>query len=175
MKTNAWHYNNAIKELEEERQVTVKELCGLSEKESLHCWLQEAVDTINEMKAEGVYPYNIDVADRLIKKGIMGGHSVVYGSQQHLDHLRIKKLYEDMFADGWLSIHDITLEDHGKKAIMSGSQDSDFLTTTKDNEKIKLVCTDSPVGLEIGYMRPKMRTRYFRVGITDDLFIKLIK
>ena len=75
-----------------------------------------------------------------------------------------------MKVDGYMPCQDITEDMHGKKAFLTGTITRDWLSSKKEDEEVKLVCK----GDDIGYQKPRQRTRFYIFCFHQDLFIKLL-
>ena len=194
--TKAYHYNQAVKELAQTPQRTDGELLNLIGRTGtakLHdypehrVWLTgfscTAIFLINEMEASGKTAYNADIEMKLINRLGLEGKTLsegqkdvigecVYNSQVVNRANKTMAHYETMKAQGFTPFHDITEAEHGKKALVTGKLENDLLTFNHNDMSVRLVCYPNNGG--IGYARPRMRTRYIPVGVSD-LFFKIIK
>jgi hypothetical protein len=185
MKTKSYNYNEAVKNKAEERLLTSDQTVKYIQSSEIpldwESYSKRAVEVIKDIQDKDDVAYNSDVADILLKKlGLSSELSapikkkakrIVYNSQSKYRAKKTIELYKKMLADGYIHCSDITEDMDGKKALLTGKITMDFLSSTKKDEPIKLVCRDDVKG----YQKPRQRTRFYRFGIDEDLFIKVIK
>ena len=200
--TKSWNYNKAVKDLVDARELTSEQVRTFfslkngeeagtikhNDKESqleksiggFDCWYKVAIEATEAVKKTGAYPYLAHVADKMLD--LMGiayakesetvrkrAEHIVYGTNVYMRAKSTIEKYDKMLAAGYIHTDDCTDDMHGKMALLSGTSEHDWLTIRKNDEKIKLYIK----GDMRGYMRPRMRTRYFTFGIGNDQFIKL--
>jgi hypothetical protein len=180
MQTNAYSYNHALHNIAETQQIESDEAAAIingTGKVSLHLHCIEADIADARVREQGKYPYNSDVARVLLNilkipettETLDRAETIVYGSSHYRDAQDAIKLYEDMEASGYISIHDITHDMDNKKALLSGKMTLDWMTSKKENEPVVLVNH----GKVYGYRKPRMRTRYYTPQLDANLFVKL--
>jgi hypothetical protein len=180
METNAWKYRDAARTLREGRTITdgqAKTLIEGEEKIGFDVFREEDVAAYLEVAGKGETPYTSMMADRILASLSMEKSDTAHRRAETLAYNASKiasargtiEKYDRMVEQGYMPIHDITREHHGRKALLAGTITHDWLTTRKDDEPVKLVCNDD----RIGYQRPRMRTRFFRAPVDADLFVKL--
>ena len=163
--TIAWNK----KEAEIEKALNNEGYCQIYNKES-----KEAEEIV---KATGAYPYNSLVAEKLldilglndIKNYKKRAEHIVYGTNRHYRHIKDIELYQKYWNDGYISIQDITNEDNGKKALLTGVVEGDLFAHKKVDEKVRLVCDNNHLGYQT-----KGQSRKYHMASTNDLFIKII-
>jgi hypothetical protein len=182
METNAWHYREAERTIGKTQSIGRGEAIAIAEgtdKVSLSLYLPEVRDAIAAIEAAGKYAYNSDVASAVMRMLGMettnaAAHgrmeSIVYGSRQYIRAEETLAKYRRFWDAGYISIHDVSDADDGRTALLSGTASVDLWTLKKDDEKVRIVAK----GDMRGYMKPRMRTRYFRAAVDSDLFVKII-
>ena len=182
METKAWAYRDAQNTLNgwitlTQEQAVQYILHGGNDTGMLRTYCLQVEHASVQVSASGKYPYNSDVvrvfmAAQGIKdtpEHLERTERLVYGSSHYVRARETVALYEKMTADGFVSVHDITEDLHGKRALLTGKTTLDWLTTIKDGEKVKLYCK----GDVYGYQKPNMRTRYYRPQVDANLFVKI--
>lgn len=176
MKTNSYHYNTAVKESKQRVSVSLDEVKkDIESGQDIEVYPPKGAKFCYDIDISETY--NSECAEKLLEqlgiekteKTMDVAESYIYNTKgQDRDIATIRK-YEEMAQNGWTPIADITEEDDGKLALLTGTVSHDFLTVKKDNEKVKLVKTDTAHG----YQRPQQRTKY--IPCHDEMFIKIIK
>lgn len=181
--TNSPHYREAERIIEKAETINQAAAIKYINRENnseqwLNMVLPEAIEARNEVIASGKYPYQSDVVRVLLSKldisatasTLSRTSNVVYGSTQYLRAKETIELYKKMSDNGYISIHDITEDMHGKTALLNSAQTHDLLTIKKNDEKVRLYIKNN----RIGYQKLRMRSRYYAVSIDMDLFVKII-
>ena len=180
MKTNAWAYNEAVRDLAHYRDISYVDIANFireqdPEKRNAAHSSYDATCYNLDLSAE----YNSDAAKKLLNDiGIINitpdeqhlAEGYVYAARRVARANKTLLLYADYKTRGYISIHDITPEHDGKKAVLDGKQELDWLTTSKHDEPVVLVCNERVHG----YRRPRMRTRYYAPQVDANLFVKLV-
>lgn len=172
MKTNAYHYNEAVRDLERYKAISLDEArTSIEEQAEIKDAYSEAIDLSHEYNsgAASAFIALLELEESQPAQRIAEGY--VYNSRRVARAKKRLELYAKMYTDGYMPIHDITPDMNGKPALLSGTQSYDWMTTHKEDEKVKLVALADG---RKGYARPKMRSRFFGVSVDSDMFIKLI-
>ncbi|MCK9598737.1 MAG: hypothetical protein M0R06_06855 [Sphaerochaeta sp.] len=175
--TKAYAYNEAIRQLAKGREITLDEIPDAEHAKTaddLDGWNKEACDFITATRASGKTAYLQLVEDelsRIVGRDIGHNTGVAYGSSKHVTATATVKLYEEMAAAGWLPFADVTADMDGKKALLTGQGDYDFLTVKKEGETITIVARE---GLTYGYKKPRQRNHYHIPSYEGKWFVKLV-
>ena len=200
--TKSWNYNKALKDMAEAVQLSdeqVRTFFSLKNGEEagtikhndqeskleksiggFSCWYPVAIKATEEIKKTGAYPYLNTVALKMLDlmgiahaaeslQTVKRAEHIVYGTNVYMKAKETIKKYDNMLAQGYIHTDDCTDDMHGRAALLTGISEHDWLIVRKNDEKIKLYIK----GDRRGYMKPRMRTRYFSFGIGNDQFIKL--
>ena len=139
-------------------------------------YMNEAIQAQENIKATGAYPYLDTVAIELLKiLDIPETHltrsrarHVCYYTNRYIRAMQVVEKYQNMLKEGYISLHDITEDMNGEKAILTGKSEIDWLTIQKDNEKVTIVCTETAKG----YKKKGQRRRQPRIQRKDIHFKK---
>ena len=187
MKSNAFHYNEAKRDIERSKELSADDIKALiatsvSEKKRenwAHEWSTIAISATEKLEANGKYPYLDDVARgmaEILGVDVMDDKAwniikdVAYATSGYSRALKTIQVYERFWSEGFISIHDTTEEHNNKEALLSGKGSVDLFSFKKENEPVKIVVMENGAR---GYRKPRMRTRFFRAPIDADLFVKL--
>jgi len=180
MESNAYHYRDAIRTIGEKVNVEAETAACIilgSAEPIRHAYVEKASEANKSIVAGGKFPYLADVADELLnlldiektEERHRRAETLCY-TTGCIDRAYEKvAMYRDMWGGGYTSIHDMPEEWDGKRAVLTGTQSLDWMTTKKKDEPVKLIVRHD----RYGYQRPRMRTRMFRPQLDADLFVKL--
>lgn len=151
MKTNAYRYREALRTIEEY-------------KDTPH------IDEAMKIYEDSGLTYLEDIKPLMSHIPYDGNLSLAYICSQMSHARKTIERYDKMFADGWRSIHDITLEDNGLKVEIKGMVSADFMNSQIDTKAYIVARENMP----FGYRKPKQRTRYISHDMTADVFFRAI-
>ena len=198
LKTKAWSYNQAWKDFQEYKGTCtideVKEMLemqieGKNERENEESFwrivktlenkhLPHLRDIRNEMERAKQVAYLREMAKICLSRyelpqteeNIRRIEYLAYNCNQLIGAEKTLLKYKKMFEEGYISLFDVTENDHNKTAIMTYREAVDWFTTTAKDKKIKIYCKDG----KVGYRTPRMRSRFYVASLDADYFIKII-